>query len=673
MQRPDHEMLTCAPFYARILRDISCTAPTAEIVEHLCWENMEQSRQLIHYLASGIHAAMYDGLLPFFEVLGPLLNISDSLSPERVNVGMAAFTKEMIDGTEYKNASTHRMAFLEAMAHKNPLCCDWLYQSRDRWLLEFLVMPISDQVREVAERLVQKVCGQSPDHVHNLLISLMKLLPNVRRYGGAEHHQTKKVEDLMYGVNVWRLTGYLRLLHKCFESCPDQTNLFIKYYAEFWSLWDVINAAQLECDENKKELVSLVKFLLQNEQNLEYLCKDTTRTNRLLDFYISLRGIEKSISYNNQAQAMFYELILLVAQKNAYFLGRLMQHQNWSWAMRYIVLESDVYNMISPVVLKIMELCCAQDNPEFRRQWIEKALTFREKMQLAPTNHLLLHDMLLVTAKDAQIFAEHGGMEFLTAFFELRADAATISQPAETDVTILWHCANVIGHWVQIVESLPVAHRDVLLGRWPSRRNVVASLHALVNVIAVGGFRVKFCVLLQQLGLLDSICLETILTAMDADKLSPTRPLLEIQQRAVSDEPADAAAEEFLQAYYAMMLKLIDHALHQAKEHVVDAALRLALSCVIETIQYPSVNQAFVKIICEIFAERLNSTVLERMEPMALLERVAEAIITQQDLVNDENWRAMLTSVIPRVMPRIAPAIQQQITSVWEQQRPHAP
>ena len=52
----------------------------------------------------------------------------------------------MIDGTEYKNASTHRMAFLEAMAHKNQLCCDWLYQSRDRWLLEFLVMPISDQV-----------------------------------------------------------------------------------------------------------------------------------------------------------------------------------------------------------------------------------------------------------------------------------------------------------------------------------------------------------------------------------------------------------------------------------------------------------------------------------------------------------------------------------------------
>jgi len=59
---------------------------------------MEQSRQLIHYLASGIHAAMYDGLLPFFEVLGPLLNISDSLSPERVNVGMAAFTKVLDRG-----------------------------------------------------------------------------------------------------------------------------------------------------------------------------------------------------------------------------------------------------------------------------------------------------------------------------------------------------------------------------------------------------------------------------------------------------------------------------------------------------------------------------------------------------------------------------------------------
>ena len=50
--------------------------------------------------------------------------------------------------------------------------------------------------------------------------------------------------------------------------------------------------------------------------------------------------------------------------------------------------------MISPVVLKIMELCCAQDNPEFRRQWIEKALTFREKMQLAPTNHLLYAPLL---------------------------------------------------------------------------------------------------------------------------------------------------------------------------------------------------------------------------------------------------------------------------------------
>ena len=53
----------------------------------------------------------------------------------------------------------------------------------------------------------------------------MQLLTCNYRYGGAEHHQTKKVEDLMYGVNVWRLTGYLRLLHKCFESCPDQTNL----------------------------------------------------------------------------------------------------------------------------------------------------------------------------------------------------------------------------------------------------------------------------------------------------------------------------------------------------------------------------------------------------------------------------------------------------------------
>jgi len=97
---------------------------------------------------------------------------------------------------------------------------------------------------------------------------------------------------------------------------------------------------------------------------------------RLLDFFISIRREERWIAYNGASLPDFYQIIYTYASspsnKNV-LLSELLFHKNWSWAIRFMYLESNEYPAVQKPIFRLLQLCC-DNSMDFRKNHIGDVL-----------------------------------------------------------------------------------------------------------------------------------------------------------------------------------------------------------------------------------------------------------------------------------------------------------
>lgn len=402
----DKELLYYDAFYARIMKENQNSKATVEIATHLCWEDETTSKKFLDVCTRGINLVDHDGFKPYLDVFTALLALADSLQAIRVDYGLESLLRVIEANLKYRNATFHSVKYLMELSGKNLLVREWLFKSKEKWMEHYFLANASEAIRDMAAMLIQSLAPEYPalpadgpappaeflvpiskdtmDRVHDIYRHLLSLLKTARTWWRTEVEPGKTTAD--YEIGWWRLVGYFRLL-KWYSKGPEEKAIFAEYFADFTNLLTLADSWRLPCDENKREMVNLwLHCLKDNSDNLKLLIENEKVALRLLDFFISISPETRYRTYNQAALPPFYTILHMLCVNSPKYLEKLMFHQNFAWALKFLYLETPEYVHTSTVVYEILKLCC-NASPTFRVKHIRVVLQ-GEKIHVASINVL---------------------------------------------------------------------------------------------------------------------------------------------------------------------------------------------------------------------------------------------------------------------------------------------
>jgi hypothetical protein len=98
------DLLLARDFLMRLVgQNTNCQA-AAEMLGHLCWDNVENTKKVLDSIFDGIRSNLFvDDLSPVVEVLGRLLAMEDSLKRSRMEYGLHAVSSAMEQSSKQRH------------------------------------------------------------------------------------------------------------------------------------------------------------------------------------------------------------------------------------------------------------------------------------------------------------------------------------------------------------------------------------------------------------------------------------------------------------------------------------------------------------------------------------------------------------------------------------------
>eukprot|EP01102_Stenamoeba_stenopodia_P020880 TRINITY_DN8287_c0_g2_i1.p1 TRINITY_DN8287_c0_g2~~TRINITY_DN8287_c0_g2_i1.p1 ORF type:complete len:383 (-),score=86.80 TRINITY_DN8287_c0_g2_i1:23-1120(-) len=260
------------------------------------------------------------------------------------------------------------------------------------------------------------VMHSSTAYIFSVLLFLMS---DARSYSVAKTNNILGYHQFSVDQHLWRLTSYFRLLKYAARTAAHR-NLFYQNFKDFFELFTRIDSYRFEVDENKKEALAFWNAMTNGFSDDPQLKQHIASFNlkmsrRLLDFFISIRREERWIAYNGSSLPDFYQIIYTYASIESntnVLLSELLFHKNWSWAIRFMYLESNEYPAVQAPIYQLLQLCC-EKSEAFRRNHVGDVLSRLETKLDTQYATIRFLELLLKSDDDVRMFFKSNGLNIL--------------------------------------------------------------------------------------------------------------------------------------------------------------------------------------------------------------------------------------------------------------------
>jgi len=231
-------------------------------------------------------------------------------------------------------------------------------------------------------------------------------------------------DDPLVSGGYWKLVPYFRLLQWCVLGMEEKKIFREENCADkLMDIFSKIDGNRTECDQNKLELLKFWDLITENFPELSKEFSLSGSLNAIFDFFISLRPRQtKFIEYNNDSLPYFYRIVYRICENNSTFLEKWMNHDNFLWAVRYLLVESQSYFKVNSILEYTLDLCYRY-KPQYKRFFIDKLIEFGFPHLSDNFFTILGLTKKLLTEKEEKIhFCQVNGLTHLTTPFGFYRD-----------------------------------------------------------------------------------------------------------------------------------------------------------------------------------------------------------------------------------------------------------
>eukprot|EP01132_Coremiostelium_polycephalum_P001351 gene1351-1706_t len=389
MPQEDVELLYNPIFINKSIREAVHPKSTMEIINHICYNDIETSANII---------AMLETMDPNKFTLECLLNLilmDDSYKKQRIELAMRPYLM-ILDSNNIKlrGPISQFIKPLTDSATSDPqILMRWFSENYGEWVLKWLVESDFYEVRSEAYNLLLRICGfQDPQCDENVIINtfdfLLQSLKIVKRFQNPDE-------------KTFRFEFYFKLMRYCIRvgQCHKA---FLPFATAFYKFASTIFSHQHEMDRNRQELTMFIAELLERSpENVKAFQKDQI-TQKLMDFFISISPKDDMKTYNQRSLPSFYSIIYTNSLHDQDFLQTVAFHQNLDWAFKYLVIECPDYADTAKVLTSIAKLI-VERVPSATSKLIQGVLSF-EKVIVCPSSIIPFMTVLVTRKADVLTF-----------------------------------------------------------------------------------------------------------------------------------------------------------------------------------------------------------------------------------------------------------------------------
>jgi len=184
-------------------------------------------------------------------------------------------------------------------------------------------------------------------------------------------------DDPLISSGNWKLVPFIRILQWLIIG-KEERDLFHEEKCEekFLDIFGKVDSNRMECDVNKHELLKFWDVITEDHVDITREFSNTSSIGIIFDFFISLRPRQqKYIEYNNDSLIYFYKVVKKCCEVNSVFLDKWMNNDNFLWAVRYLLVESQSYTKVGPVLQDTLDLCF-RHKIQYKKVFIDKLIEF---------------------------------------------------------------------------------------------------------------------------------------------------------------------------------------------------------------------------------------------------------------------------------------------------------
>ena len=416
MSPEEHQMVIHPVFVSALLKEQLNVNALSDLLQHYCWESGTRSSSALHTVLQGIDTMDSEALDPYLRVFMDLVQLADSRQSWRTDAAMGRLLRVIANNMRYKQATLSCLRMVIQLT-QNPVIRRWLFQHQSAWLHDWLLYGLSEAVRKKTEELCYHLIAAEPDEtdeagrpvpaavlvaLHDQLISMLPVVSNLAREMGPD--QSKGGNTFADEPPIPRFAPFFKVCAYCARAMPTVP------VDELLTAYTVIDLHHWECDETKKELLGYwyAAAIAPQPATGGALALAATHLRRLLDSFVSLRPNSRALEYNREVLPYFYGLMKLVVEgpDGATCLQVLLNHRNWEWAIKYLLVESQDYTQLGsgietdrlgPTLMWLLKECGG--TATFRQKILTAALS-ANKLPAHAKNIVVLLSSYIITDED---------------------------------------------------------------------------------------------------------------------------------------------------------------------------------------------------------------------------------------------------------------------------------
>ncbi|PKY49535.1 hypothetical protein RhiirA4_405561 [Rhizophagus irregularis] len=467
-------------FFMKQIRDCIDGAASREIFQHFAINNEEISEEFINQLIRAADTYTADHVRPHLEIIYSLNQIQDSFTQIRIEHTISEILKLAKSNQNSPPIAYECLGLIEALCTSTvgAYVQNAFFNYMDDWLLEYLLISPYETVRQRAEDLFSLLIfgkldeAQGDQAQKDAYKSMTKHYTMMLKHmDGFEQcwkatHNRRGAEP--YG---WRLSNIFRCMTKCLRSQKEK-QMFQAYYERFSSIFIAVDTARIDCDMDKKEIITFWYTVCENyTPNVDIFISNENLTNHLHMYYVSINHTQENINYNQTTLPKYYGLLLMGCRRSNEYHKRWIEAPNYYWALSSMIF-GDFYDDHKTDELIALMNFSADESIVFRSKvWDHVIPTLSNNTPLSRKVSQILRLVQFLnrnSIEDLYLFGKYHGFEILSQHIH------TIKDKHPNDESIL-KCLEVINLNLGIALSSDEGTRDYIKS-WKSRSDFVTNL-----------------------------------------------------------------------------------------------------------------------------------------------------------------------------------------------------
>jgi len=202
-----------------------------------------------------------------------------------------------------------------------------------------------------------------------------------------------------------------------------EKQMFQTYYERFSSIFISVDSARIDCDMDKKEIITFWYTVCENyTPNVDLFISNENLIQHLHMYYVSINHTQENINYNQTTLPKYYGLLLMGCRHSREYHKRWMDAPNYYWALSSMIFGDFYDDHKTDELLELMNFS-ADETPVFRSKVWEHVIPTLDNTTPLPrkVNQILRLVQFLNrnSIEDLYSFCKYHGLKFYLSIYKL--------------------------------------------------------------------------------------------------------------------------------------------------------------------------------------------------------------------------------------------------------------